>query len=300
VTGERFGLGGNGQPLREAGDLLLEGLGEGPEGLAAVRRHVHTVLGMFSSRLHEAWESDKKHAIWYASLSMCYTTSGVTSRVRDAKLVTPLVAALKYSLKCWAVHEMAEVVSAAEDGGDEGEVADRLALVVTAVNDDEHENSALSVLVGLSRVATAASQNDRTATLVRCIKPRHGFRLCAVVRGHEQSIASVSRALKASVSAALTLIRQLLLESQVGMGQPVRPGYESWFGGRVARVMAASQDDARTEEVGSGWTTLGSGPSLLRGAEHVVVDRLAALGSEAFDAHMRKPAPRAAELTFDA
>jgi superfamily II DNA or RNA helicase len=303
VTGEqaaRFGLGGDGQALRAAGALLLEGLGEGPEGRAAVRRHVHTVLGVFASRLHEAWEGDRRHAIWYPALSVCYTTSGVTTRVRDAKLVTPLVAALKYSLKCWAVHEMAEVVSAAEGGGDEGEVADRLALVVAAVNEDEHENSALSVLVRLSRVATAASQNDGTATLVWCTKPGHGFRQCAVVGGHELSIASVARALQASVSSALTLIRRLLLESQVGMGQAVRPGDESWFGGRVARVMAASQDDARTEEVGSGWTTLGSGPSLLRGAEHVVIDRLAALGSGAFDAHMRKPAPGVADLTFDA
>jgi hypothetical protein len=94
VTGEqaeRFGLGGNGQPLRAAGDLLLEGLSEGPEGRAAVRRHVHTVLGMFASRLHEAWESDRKHAIWYPALSVCYTSSGVTARVRDAKLVAPLL-----------------------------------------------------------------------------------------------------------------------------------------------------------------------------------------------------------------
>jgi hypothetical protein len=110
-------------------------------------------------------------------------SSGVNTRVRDAKLVTPLVAALKYSLKCSAVHEMAEVVSAAEGGGDEGEVTDRLALVVAAVNEDEHENSAQSVLVGLSRLATAASQNDRTATLMWCIKPGHGFRQCAVMGG---------------------------------------------------------------------------------------------------------------------
>jgi hypothetical protein len=39
---------------------------------------------------------------------------------------------------------------------------------------------------------------------------------------------------------------------------------------------------------------------LLRGAEHVVVDRLVALGSEAFDARVRKPAPGVADLTFDA
>jgi hypothetical protein len=170
-----------------------------------VRRHVHTVLGMLASRMHEPWELEKQLASWYPALSVCYTTSGVTTRVRDAKLVTPLVAALKHSLKCWGVHEMAEFVSAAEAGGNGGEVADHLAFVVAAVNEDEQENSALSILVRLSRVSMAASQNDGTATLVWCTKPEHGFRQCTccrsapVVGGDELSIASVSRALQASV-----------------------------------------------------------------------------------------------------
>jgi hypothetical protein len=86
---------------------------------------------------------------------------GVTTKVREAKEVTPLVAALKYTLKCRALHEMAEIGAGAGAGGgrdgDAGEdVMEPITAVLLAVDEDDPANSTLSVLGRLSRTTTAA------------------------------------------------------------------------------------------------------------------------------------------------
>jgi hypothetical protein len=85
----------------------------------------------------------------------------VTTKVREAKEVTPLVAALKYTLKCRALHEMAEIGAGAGAGGgrdgDAGEdVMEPITAVLLAVDEDDPANSTLSVLGRLSRTTTAA------------------------------------------------------------------------------------------------------------------------------------------------
>jgi hypothetical protein len=199
---------------------------------------------------------------------------------------------------------MAEIgANAGAGGGRDGDAAgdsmERIAAMLLAV-DEYDPDSALSVMGRLSRTATVACNPGGVAVVTCWIKAGHGQRQCVIVGNCELSIGSVRDALQASLAAARTLIRPLLFEEGVAADGAVGVSDDSVFDRRTVRMMAAMDDDARCEQVGSCWATAGNGRRVLAGADRLVLNRLAARGLEVFQSYVRPPAPGDADPAFDA
>lgn len=262
----RFGLGED-HTLLHAGAALWKSVLHA----ADPSTHVHRVMCVFALRTLDVWDPDTRHAIWLPALSACYSDSGREARVRPAHEVTPLLAALKYTVKCSATQELVAICGGT--GGDEGRMR-RIDAVLLAVDEDDPSNSALSVLTRISQVATAAATGGRRSIVTWCTKTEHGFRRCAVVGRSELSIDVLASSLCASQTDARNIVRELLFESQIKEGGFVCPGDEAVFGDRVKRLMLAARDDARADTVGLCWKNGKDSVALFEGTDMVVVNRL--------------------------
>jgi hypothetical protein len=263
----RFGLGED-HTLLHAGAALWKSVLDAAETSA----HVHRVMCVFALRTLKVWDPDTRHAIWLPALSACYSDSGMEARVRPAHEVTPLLAALKYTVKCSATQELAAICTG--EGGFEGRMR-RIDAVLLAVDEDDPPNSALSVLTRISQVATAAAIGGRRPIVTWCAKNEHGFRRCAVVGRSELSIDVLASSLCASQTDARSIVRELLFESQIKEDSFVGPGDEAVFGDRVKRLMLSVRDDARADTVGMCWRNGRESVALFEGTDMVVVNRLA-------------------------
>jgi hypothetical protein len=248
---------------RELNRVLESGAHDSDPQLAAC---IHTVLKLCVLHPLELTDSDSGQPVWAAALSLCYRMSGEKVQAQPPHLVTSPIAGLKYVAKCCALREISNVTK--DDGEEAGGRLARIEEVMRAVDEDDPPNSALLLLMNVSKVATRAATGSSDVVVTWCARHGNG-RECAVVGAAEMSLSDLTIALQKSVQLATRALEALLLEEAgsevLAESRILRPGW-------LREVMKAVQDDARGHDVGQSWTR----SSALAGAETLILERFIA------------------------